>query len=175
MDFFRVDTVLLRRLYVLFVVEHDRRRVRIVGVTARPTAEWVVQRAWSLLVGLGDRVDGVRFLIRDRDAKLTAAFDAVFESVGIDILRGPVRAPRANAIAERWVGSVRLDRMLVVNRCHLEQVLAEYFDHFNQHRPHRSLGQRPPDQVVPVRMAGVWRVRQRDRLGGLIHEYQQVA
>jgi transposase InsO family protein len=103
----------------------------------------------------------------------------VFESVGIDILRSPVRAPRANAIAERWVGSVRrecLDRMLVVNRRHLEKVLAEYVDHFNQHRPHRSLDQRPPDQVlVPVRMTAVGRVRQRDRLGGLIHEYQQVA
>ncbi|MFJ1767380.1 integrase core domain-containing protein [Amycolatopsis sp. NPDC088138] len=178
-DFFHVDTVLLRRLYVLFVVEHDRRRVRIVGVTAHPTAEWVVQRIQNLLVELGDRVESLRFLIRDRDAKFTAAFDAVFESVGIDILRSPVRAPRANAIAERWVGSVRrecLDRMLVVNRRHLEQVLAEYVDHFNQHRPHRSLGQRAPDQVlVPVRMTGVGRVRRCDRLGGLIHEYQQVA
>ncbi|WP_344412646.1 integrase core domain-containing protein [Amycolatopsis minnesotensis] len=178
-DFFHVDTVLLRRLYVLFVVEHDRRRVRIAGVTAHPTAEWVVQRARNLLVELDDRVDGLRFLIRDRDAKFTAAFDAVFESVGIDILRCPVRAPRANAIAERWVGSVRrecLDRMLVVNRRHLEKVLAEYVDHFNQHRPHRSLDQRPPDQVlVPVRMTGVGRIRQRDRLSGLIREYQQVA
>ncbi len=179
MDFFHVDTVLLRRLYVLFVVEHDRRRVHIVGVTAHPTAEWLVQQARNLLVELGDRVDSLRFLIRDRDAKFTAAFDSVFTSVGIEVLRSPVRAPRANAIAERWVGSVRrecLDRMLIVNRCHLEQVLAEYVDHFNQHRPHRSLDQHPPDRgQVPDQITGVGRVRRRDRLGGLIHEYQQVA
>jgi len=179
MDFFHVDTVLLRRLYVLFVVEHDRRRVRIVGVTAHPTTDWVVQRARNLLVELGDRVDGLRFLIRDRDAKFTAAFDAVFASVGIEVPRSPVRAPRANAIAERWVGSVRrecLDRMLVVSRQHLEQVLAEYVDHFNRHRPHRSLDQQPPDrEQVPDQTTGVGPVRRRDRLGGLIHEYQQVA
>ncbi len=179
MDFFHVDTVLLRRLYVLFVVEHDRRRVHIVGTTVHPTAEWLVQQARNLLVELGDRMDSLRFLIRDRDAKFTAAFDAVFTSIGIDVLRSPVRAPRANAIAERWVGSVRrecLDRILIVNQRHLEQVLAEYVDHFNHHRPHRSLDQQPPDPgPVPDRMTGVGRVRRRDRLGGLIHEYQQVA
>ena len=178
-DFFHVDTVLLRRLYVLFFVEHDRRRVHLAAVTAHPTAEWVVQQARNLLIELNDRMDSLRFLIRDRDAKFTTAFDAVFTSVGIDILRSPARAPRANAIAERWVGSVRrecLDRMLIMNRRHLEQVLAEYVDHFNQHRPHRSLDQQPPEQVlVPVRMTGVGRVRRRDRLDGLIHEYQQVA
>ncbi|WP_409185979.1 integrase core domain-containing protein [Amycolatopsis sp. VS8301801F10] len=116
---------------------------------------------------------------RDRDAKFTGAFDAVFASVGIDVLRSPVRSPRANAIAERWVGSVRrecLDRVLIVNQRHLEQVLAEHVDHFNHHRPHRSSHQRPPDQVVvPGRMTGTGWVRRGDRLGGLIHEYQQVA
>jgi transposase InsO family protein len=179
MDFFHVDTVLLRWLYVLFVVEPDRRRVRIVGATAHPSAEWLVQRARNLLVELDDRVDRLRFLIRDRDAKFTAAFDAVFTSVGIDVLRSPVRAPRANAIAERWVGTVRrecLDRMLIVNRRHLQRVLVEYVDHFNHHRPHRSLDQQPPDRgLVPDRMTGVGRVRRHDRLDGLIHECQQVA
>lgn len=177
-DFFHVDTVLLRRLYVLFFVEHDRRRVHVAGVTAHPTAEWVVQQVRNLLMKLDGRVDSLRFLIRDRDAKFTTAFDAVFASVGIDILRSPVRAPRANAIAERWVGSVRrecLDRMLIVNRPHLEQVLAEYVDHFNHHRPHRSLGQRPPERQVPVRMRDARSVRRHGRLGGLIYEYQQVA
>ncbi|MFE3169998.1 integrase core domain-containing protein [Amycolatopsis sp. NPDC059090] len=109
---------------------------------AYPTAEWVVQQVRNVLMELDGRVDGLRFLIRNRDAKLTSAFDAVFASVGIDILRSPVRAPRANAIAERWVGSVRrecLDRVLIVNRPHLEQVLAGYVDHFNHRRPHRSL------------------------------------
>lgn len=179
MDFFHVDTVLLRRLYVLFVVEHDRRRVHIVGVTAHPTAEWLVQQAQNLLAELDDRVGSLRFLIRDRDAKFTDAFDAVFTSVGIEVLRSPVRAPRANAIAERWIGSVRrecLDRMLIVNRRHLEQVLAEYVDHFNQHRPHRSLDQQSPDRrLLPDQITGVGRVRRRDRLDGLIREYQQVA
>lgn len=138
-----------------------------------------MQQARNLLVELGDRVDSLRFLIRDRDAKFTTAFDAVFTSVGIDVLRSPVGARRANAIAERWVGSVRrgcLDRILIVNQRHLEQVLAGYVDHFNQHRPHRSLNQQPPDRVlVPGRMTGTGRVRRRDRLGGLIYGYQQVA
>ncbi|WP_406643314.1 integrase core domain-containing protein [Amycolatopsis sp. WGS_07] len=111
-----------------------------------------------------------------RDAKFTAAFDAVFPSVGIDVLRSPVGAPRADAIADRWAGSVRrecMDRILIVNQRHLEQVLAEYVDHFNHHRPHRSLHQRPPDQVlVPGRLTGTGRVRRRDRLGGLIHSTQ---
>jgi putative transposase len=177
-DFFQVDTVLLRRLYVLFFVEHGRRRVHLVGVTAHPTAAWVTQQARNLLMGLGERVDSQRVLIRDRDTKFASAFDAVFTAAGINVLRSPVRAPRANAIAERWVGSVRrerLDRMLIVNRRHLEQVLAEYVDHFNGHRPHRSLDQRPPDRpVVRLVRPAVAQVRRPDRLGGLIHEYQQV-
>lgn len=177
-DFCHVDTVLLRRLYVLFFVEHGRRRVHLAGITAHPTAEWVVQQARNLLMELGERADGLRFLIRDRDVKFTGAFDAVFIGAGIDILRCPVRAPRANAIAERWVGSVRrecLDRMLIVNRRHLNQVLAEYVDHFNHHRPHRFLDQQPPDRPISTLMSCAGQVRRHDRLGGLIHEYQQVA
>ena len=178
-DFFHVDTVLLRRLYVLFFVAHDRRRVHLAGVTARPTAPWVTQQARNLLMELGEQVDSLRFLIRDRDTKFTTAFDAVFTAACVDVLRSPVRAPRANAIAERWVGSVRrecVDRMLIVNRRHLEQVLAEYVDHFNGHRPHRFLDQRTPDRtVVQLLRPAVTRVRRRNRLGGLIHEYQQVA
>jgi putative transposase len=178
-DFFHVDTALLRRLYVLFFVEHARRRVHLAGVTARPTAAWVVQQARNLVMDLDSRTDTLRFLIRDRDAKFTAAFDAVFTAMGIEILRTPVRAPRANAIAERWVGSVRrecLDRMLILNRCRLEQVLVDYADHFNTHRPHRSLNQRPPDGgVARVPPPGAERVQRLDRLGGLIREYRQVA
>ncbi|UKD51141.1 transposase [Amycolatopsis sp. FU40] len=120
-------------------------------------------------------MDSLWFLIRDRDAKFTAAFDAVFASVGIDVLRSLVRVPRANAIAEGWVGSGRrecLDRLFIVNRPHLEQVLAEYVNH---RRPHRSLGRRPPERQVPVRMRDAGLVRRHGRLGGLIYEYQQVA
>jgi putative transposase len=174
-----VDTVLLHRLYVLFFVEHDRRRVHLGGVTAHPTAAWVTQQARNLLMELGELVDSLRLLIRDRDTKFTTAFDAVFTAVGVTVLRSPVRAPRANVIAERWAGSVRrecVDRTLIVNRRHLEQVLAEYVDHFNRHRPHRSLDQRRPDRpVVGLLRPAVARVRRRDRLGELIHEYQQVA
>jgi putative transposase len=171
--------VLLRRLYVLFVLELASRRVHILGVTANPTGAWVAQQARNLLMDLGDRVGQFRFLIRDRDAKFTDSCDAVFGSEGVRILRTPVRAPRANAFAERWVGTVRrelLDRMPIVGRRHLETVLSDYVVHYNQHRPHRSLGQMPPLGAVasPAPAAGA-RVVRLGRLGGLIHEYAQVA
>ena len=131
------------------------------------------------LVDLDDRLADFMFLIRDRDSKFTGVFDAVFASEGIRILRIPVRAPRANAIAERWIGTVRrelLDRMLIVNRRHLETVLAEYVAHFNDHRPHRALHQAAPLRPLPqVASPPGLRLRRRDRLGGLIHEYAQVA
>jgi putative transposase len=139
----------------------------------------VAQQARNLLMGLADRIGQFKFLIRDRDAKYTDAFDAVFASKGIRILRTPVRAPRANAVAERWVGTVRrevLDRLLIVGRRHLETVLSDYVMHYNQHRPHRSLGQVPPLGVVPPpSTAADVPVVRLDRLGGLIHEYAQVA
>jgi putative transposase len=178
-DFFHVDTVLLRRLYVLFVIELASRRVHVLGVTANPTGAWVAQQARNLLMDLADHMGQFKFLVRDRDAKFTDTFDAVFASEGIRILRTPVRAPRANAIAERWVGTVRrelLDRMLILGRRHLETVLADYVAHYNQHRPHRSLGQAPPLGAIHEHApAADLRVLRVDRLGGLIHEYAQVA
>jgi putative transposase len=148
-------------------------------VTPNPAAEWVTQQAPNLLMGLEERVSQFRLLVRDRDAKFTAAFDAVFAAEGIRVLRTPVRAPQANAYAERWVGTVRrelLDRMLIVGCRQLRSVLAEYVDHSNGHRPHRALGQAPPLRPgVPVALAPPARIVQRDRLGGLIHEYAQVA
>jgi putative transposase len=178
-DFFTVDTVFLKRLYVLFVIEVATRRAHVLGVTPHPVGAWVAQQARNLLMKLGVGVGQFRFVIRDRDTKFTAAFDAVFAAEGIEVLRTPVRAPQANAYAERWVGTVRrevLDRMLIFGRRQLLSVLAEYAEHYNVHRPHRALGQAPPlgpgESAVVVPAGSVAR---RDRLGGLIHEYAQVA
>ena len=178
-DFFHVNTVFLRRLYVLFVIEHHRRRVHLAGITAHPTAAWTVQQARNTLMDLGEQTGSLKFLIRDRDAKYTDAFDAVFTAAGTRIITTPVQAPRANAICERWIASARrecTDRILITGRRHLHHTLSEYADHYNTHRPHRALGQRPPDGRSHVAPAGDnTRVRRRDRLGGLIHEYSQVA
>jgi putative transposase len=177
-DFAHVDTVFLRRLYILVVVEHERRRVHLAGITAHPTGDWVTQQARNLLMDLGDRADRFRFLIRDRDSKFTAAFDAVFAGADIRIIRTPIRAPRANAIAERFIGTLRrecLDHLLIVGPRHLDAVLREYLEHYDAHRPHRALHQRPPVGDTPPRSGAIIRPLRRDRLGGLIHEYVQVA
>ncbi|MCA1701943.1 MAG: integrase core domain-containing protein [Actinobacteria bacterium] len=177
-DFFHCDTVLLTRLYCFAVVEHANRRVHVLGVTAHPTADWVCQQARNLLMDLGDLGAQFKFLIRDRDSKFTSMFDAVFASEGIQIIKTPIRAPRANAIMERWIGSLRrelLDRMLILNARHLRRVLAEYEHHFNTHRPHRSLAQAAPLRALPQPETSDITVIRRDRLGGAIHEYIKVA
>ena len=174
-----MDTVFFKRLYVLFVIEVASRQVHVLGVTAHPTGEWVTQQARNLLTALDDRAGRFRFLVRDRDAKFTAAFDAVVAAEGIEVLTTPVRAPRANAFAERWVGTVRrevLDRMVILGCWQLRSVLTEYADHYNGHRPHRALAQAPPlGSGEPPAFVPAGRVVRRDRLGGLIHEYAQVA
>jgi len=181
-DFFTVDTVLLRRLYVLFFIESDTRRVYVSGVTANPAGVWVVQQARNLTMVLAKRARPVRFLVRDRDAKFTASFDEVLRSERIRMIRTPVRAPRANAFAERFVGTIRrecLDRMLIFHRRQLEAVVAEYVDHYNTHRPHRSLDQASPRTMSPVPLPisspDANQLRRSDRLGGLIHEYRLAA
>jgi putative transposase len=179
-DFFSVDTILLHRLYVLFFIEIGSRRVWLAGVTAHPTGEWVTQQARNV-VGAIDRHGGVpRYLIRDRDAKFSRAFDDVWRSIGVQIIRTPVRTPVANAFAERWVGTVRrdcLDQLLIVNRVHLAGVLKTYVGHYNRHRPHRGLGLRAPDDppAEAVTSLPFENLRRRDILGGLIHEYELVA
>jgi transposase InsO family protein len=168
-DFAHVDTVFLRRLYIFLVIEHDRRFVHLAGITAHPTGAWVTQQARNLLMELGGRADQYRFLIRDRDSKYTAAFDAVFASADIRIIRTPARAPRANAIAERFIGALRrecLDHILITGPRHLEVVLRAYVQHFNTHRPHRSSHQRPPAGATPPLSAATIRPLRRDLLGG---------
>jgi hypothetical protein len=181
-DFFSVDTVLLRQLYVLFFIHHDTRTVRIAGVTAHPVKDWVTQQARNICIELAKQANVVKFLICDRDTKFSRSFDAVFVAEGIRIIKTPVRAPRANAVAERFVGTARrecFDRMLILGRRHLEAVLTEYVEHYNEHRPHRSLSQRAPSvgdaAQTPISDTNATRLRRSDVLGGLIHEYRLVA
>jgi putative transposase len=180
-DFFTVDTVWLRRLYVLFFIELDTRRVHLAGVTGHPDAAWVTQQARNLLLVLGEQGRRVQFLLRDRDAKFCRAFDDVFRAEGAEIVLTPVQAPNANAFAERWVGTVRaecLDWLPIVGRRHLEQVLRVYVEHYNMHRPHRALGLGPPAPPAdPDAADEAWqgRIQRRDLLGGLLHEYRRAA
>ncbi len=181
-DFFHVDTVFLRRLYVLFVIEHGTRRVHLAGITAHPTGAWVTQQARNLLMTPEAQGDGAKFLIRDRDAKFTTAFDAVFTAIGVRIIQTPIQAPRANAYAERWVRTVRAevtDRMLITGPRHLRVILDEYAAHYNRHRPHLALNLRPPD-CDGITIAGITdlttaRIRRNKILGGLINEYERAA
>jgi putative transposase len=174
-DFFTVETVTLRRLYVLFFIEPGSRRVHLAGCTTNPTGAWVVQQARNLsFTGLFERM---RFLIHDRDGKFTAAFDEVFRSEGITPIHTPVRAPQANAYAERFVRTVRtecLDWLLIVGRHHLEHVLRIYVHHYNRERPHRALALHPPQPQAPA-LPRHGDVQRRDRLGGLVHEYYKAA
>lgn len=177
-DFLTVETAFLRRIYVLFFISLATRRVEYVACTSNPDGSWMAQQARNLMIQFGDE-QPFRLLIHDRDAKFAGAFDEVFRFQGWKVIRTPVRAPNANAYAERWVRTVRadcLDHLLIVGRRHLERVLRVYVRHYNQHRPHRALGLAPPDRSTPAEQAGLpVLAERRDLLGGLIHEYQAAA
>jgi putative transposase len=160
----------------LFFIGHGDRRVWLAGCTANPTGAWVVQQARNLGLDFSDQ--GVRFLIHDRDSKYSGPFDDVFRSEGIRILKTPVRAPKANALAERFVRTARtecLDWLLILNRRHLERVLRVYVDHYNRERPHRALGLWPPELGQRPERSLDGEIHRRDLLGGLIHEYYRAA
>jgi transposase InsO family protein len=173
-DFLTVETAFLQRIYVLFFISLATRRLEYVACSLNPDGRWAAQQARNLVMQFGDE-QPFRFLIHDRDAKFSHAFDEVFRSDGIRVIRTPVQAPNANAYAERWVRTVRtdcLDRILILGRRHLEHVLRIYHRHYNEHRPHCALELLPPNAREPTRPNATDRLSRRDFLGGLIHEYE---
>ena len=182
-DFLETVPLTGQRQYVLAVIEHATRRIPILGATAHPTAAWVTQAARNLVMDLEDAGTTIRYLIRDRDAKLPALFDEVLRDAGIAVVLTGTRMPRMNAVMERWVRTCRrelLDRTLIWNQAHLLHALREFESHYNDHRPHRALRQaaplRPaPDPITEQAQIIQLDIRRRDRLGGILHEYERAA
>jgi len=179
-DFLAVDTAFLRRYYVLFFIKVQTREVFYAGLTTNPTGAWTSQAARNLFLRHGERLDGARALVRDRGSQFVDAFDEVFRTEGFKILKTPVRAPVANTFAERWIGSIRrelLDRTIIWNRRQLDRLVGDYIRHYNQHRPHQSLDQRPPTPAhdAPEAPPPTITVLRISRCDGLIHEYRNAA
>jgi putative transposase len=179
-DFFTVETVWLKRIYVLVFIELATRRVHLAGCSTNPDGAWVVQQARNFTFHLNECTEPFRFLIHDRDAKFCGPFDEVFSTEGLQVVRTPIRAPRANAFCERWIRTVRaecLDWLLIFSRRHLWRVLSIYILHYNRERPHRALQLQVPEQEEfdrrPLSVDAT--VLRRDRLGGLLHEYYEAA
>ncbi|SEP10186.1 integrase core domain-containing protein [Actinacidiphila rubida] len=175
-DFFHIDTVTLRRLYVFYVMEVGTRTVHILGLTGHPTTAWATQLARNLLTDLGQRSSSFQYLLRDRDSKYTQPFDSVFTADGVEILKSAPQTPRMNAHAERAIRTIRAectDRLLIYNEQHLRHVLAEYSQHYNTSRPHRALQLRAPGDKPNVIPSPAHRIQGHDILNGLIHEYRQ--
>src|SRR6266545_3964228 len=175
-DFLTVETVFLKTLYVLFFIELSTRRVHVAGATSRPDSAWVTQQARNLAITGG--LEEQHILLRDRDTKFSGAFDEVFRTDGLTVVKTPIRAPKANAVAERWIGSARrecLDHILIFGRRHLLRVLSAYTEHYNRARPHRALALHPPGPSLNWENMPGRKVHRRDVLGGLIHEYHRSA
>ena len=178
-DFFTAELLDGTQAYVLAVIEHASRRIRILGITLHPTGEWTAQQARNLIMDLGEHAHRVKFMIRDRGSNFTAAFDAVLAGAGIRTVLCNVQTPRMNAIIERWIGGCRrelLDRTLIWNQAHLQRILRAYEIHHNQHRPHRSLNSAAPLKPLPEPVdLGRYHVRRQAHTGCLINEYRLVA
>ena len=180
-DFACIDTVGLRRYYLLFFIDIKTRRVFYAGITDHPTGAWTTQAARNLFLRHSDALAGCKALVRDRDSQFTDAFDEIFRTEGAKVLKTPVRTSVANAFAERWIGTLRrelLDRTLIWNRQQLERIVVDYIDHYNEHRPHRSLDQHPPSRAraIPIRSPNEQdQIRRSGRCDGLIHEYRNAA
>jgi putative transposase len=179
-DFFTVDLLDGTTAYVLTMIEHATRRIRVLGATAHPTAAWTAQTARNALMDLEDHAGRFKYLVKDRGPQFNVAFDAVFQAAGIQIITTAAQAPVMNAIKERWHRSVRaelLDRALVWNLTNLRRVLSEYESFYNGHRPHRALGQAAPLRPLPENVIDLdhFRVTRHDRIGGILHEYHLVA
>ena len=182
-DFLHVDTVLLKRLYVLVFIEHGTRRMHLGGVTEHPSGEWTVQQARNLAMSLGERFEDIKFLLRAHGSNFTPSFDAVFQATGTTILHTAVQAPRMNATCERLVGSLRrelLDHVLILGERHLRAVLTDYQTHHNTARPHQGIAQRVPDDEPDAPRATVTgidkqQIRRKPILGALINEYSHAA
>jgi putative transposase len=178
-DFLTVENIWLTRIYVLFFVSLERRRIEFIASTSNPDGRWTAQQARNLLMQLADRGQSFRFQLHDRDSKFSGGFNEIFASEGVAIVRTPIRAPNANAYAERWIGTLPrecLDRILIINRRQLEQVLRVYTAHYNRHRPHRSLSLQPPDEPTSAPgCAPIRHIERHELLGGLINEYKAAA
>ena len=175
-DFFTVDTLFLHTVYVLFFIELHTRRLYLARFTSHPDAAWVTQQARQMVWQLEEREPDIHFLIHDRDTKFVAAFDAVFQSMRAHIIRTPFHAPNANALALRWIRSVRhacLNKLIIVNEAHLRGVLNDYVRYYNTTRPHQGLGQQTPIPGLAPTQTGS--VCSRPVLGGIIHDYSRAA
>jgi putative transposase len=182
-DFFETVTLSGARLYVFAVIEHAHRRIRVLGATAHPTASWMVQAAKNLVMDLEDAGCRARFLIRDRDGKFPALFDAVLKDAGIEVVLSGVQMPRMNSIMERWVQTCQrelLDRTLIWNQRHLLHALSKFEQFYNGHRPHQDIANARPLYPLPTPIADPDKIarldiRRCDRLGGILHEYKHAA
>ena len=175
-DFFTIETATSKTLYVLFFIELWSRQVHLAGCTEHPNAIWVTQQARQLCWEVENRAVPMRFLIHDNATTFTASFDAVFQAQGIEVIHTPFQAPNANAVAERWIRSVRqecLDKLVLVGQWHVRRVLAEYVAFYNTRRPHQGLAQQCPVPLTVVSGCGI--VQRRDVLGGIVHDYLRAA